>query len=184
MFVLDVAMTVDGYWADASGSSVFPIDEMHAAGLVTPLVERAGAAVMSRRSFEMVDDPDWYADNYELQVPLFVVTDSAPGRQPKENGNLKFEFVDRFEDAFAKARAAAGARDVMVIGEATAIEAAFEARIIDEIYLRVVARTLGAGLPAFTQGIPAEDFEVVHMTRTKSAVHVQLRRRGSALLKR
>ena len=46
MFILDVAMTIDGYWANAKGESVFPIDEMHGAGLVQLLSERAGAAVL------------------------------------------------------------------------------------------------------------------------------------------
>ena len=178
MFVLDVAMSVDGYWADARGESVFPLDEMHGGGLVQTISGRAGAAVLSRRSFEMVEDSDWYADNYELQVPLFVVTDSAPSRHPKENDQLRFTFVDRFGVAFEKARAAAGVKDVVVIGEASAVRAAFERRVLDEIFLRVVARTLGGGFLAFQQGgIPAEDFDIVSTSQTASAVHIHLRRR-------
>ncbi len=181
MFILDVAITIDGYWADAKGESIFPIEEMHGAGLVQPLSERAGAAVLSRRSFEMAEDPNWYADNYELQVPLFVVTGSVPSRHPKENGKLRFTFVDRFDLAFEQARAAADVRDVVVIGEASAVHAALESRILDEIFLHVVTRTLGAGCPAFQPGgIPADDFDIVSTSQTASAVHMRLRRRQDA----
>lgn len=178
MFVLDVALTIDGYWADTEGESVYPIDEMHSAGLVHPLAERAGAAVLSRRSFEMVENPDWYADNYELQVPLFVVTDRVPSRHPKQNGKLSFTFVDRFDVAFERARAAAGAKDVLVIGEASAVQAALEAEIPDEIFLRVVTRILGSGVLAFQpDGISAGEYEILNTSQTTSAVHIHLRRR-------
>lgn len=178
MVILDVAQTIDGYWADAEGASVYPIDEMHAAGLVQPLVERTGAAVLSRRSFEMVEDPDWYADNYELQVPLFVVTDHVPGRHPKENGKLRITFVDRFEVAFDRARASAGTKDVLVVGEASAVHAALQEGIPDEIFLRVVARTIGSGVRAFpSDGISADEYEIRDTSRTANAVHVHLRRR-------
>jgi hypothetical protein len=33
----------------------------------------------------MAEDPDWMADNYEYQVPIFVFTDKAPEKHPKEN---------------------------------------------------------------------------------------------------
>ena len=40
---------------------------------------------MGRRSFEMPDDPDTIADEYEFQAPIFVVTHRQPPVTPKEN---------------------------------------------------------------------------------------------------
>lgn len=73
---IDAGVSIDGFWADPDGTSVFPVDEMHRSGLIAALVERTGSVVMSRRSFEMVGDPDWYACNYEHQVPIHVFTDA------------------------------------------------------------------------------------------------------------
>jgi hypothetical protein len=33
----------------------------------------------------MSGDPDWYADNYEYQVPIFAMTKEPPGEVPKQN---------------------------------------------------------------------------------------------------
>ncbi len=50
-------------------------------------IRTTGAIILGRNSFDMADDPDWYAGNYEYQVPLFVMTHRIPetpegGRKP------------------------------------------------------------------------------------------------------
>lgn len=71
---------------------------------------------MGRRTFEMASDPDFYADAYEFQVPIYVITEQAPERKPKENGRLSFTFVDTVEAAIQHAKQAAGEKDVTVMG--------------------------------------------------------------------
>src|SRR5689334_21026734 len=101
---IDAAMSIDGFWADREGQSVFPLEDMHSSGLIKTLVDRTGAVVMSRRSFEMADDPDWFAGNYELQVPIHVITDAPPSKHPKEGGGVSFSFCKNFAQALAGAR--------------------------------------------------------------------------------
>jgi hypothetical protein len=61
----------------------------------------------------MADDPDGYADTYELQVPIFVLTHTPPAVAPKRNERLFSAFVT---DGVESAVAPAGERDVTVVG--------------------------------------------------------------------
>lgn len=172
--VLDAGMSIDGFWADADGKSVFPVAEMHDAGLIAPLVFRTGAVVMSRASFNMADDPDWYADNYEYQVPVFVFGSAPPSNPPCENGRISFDFVPTFEAAVEAACKACGDRDVMIIGEASAAQAAMASGAVDEIYLRLVPRFLGKGTPLFDTPALHHDFRRASVTMTEEATHIHL----------
>jgi dihydrofolate reductase len=174
--LLDTAMTLDGFWADGEGSSVFPIAELHDSGLVLPLIQRTGAAVMSRRSFDMADDPDWYADNYELQVPIFVVTDDPPAQSPRTNGRISFTFVASFREALVAAREASRGRDVLIVGEASAVRSALAEDAVDELYVRIVPRLLGTGIPLFGAGQRPQDFRRIDIATTATAVHLHLGR--------
>jgi hypothetical protein len=49
------------------------------------LSQATGAVVMGRRTFAMAEDPDWFVGNYELQVPLFVLTHTPPPVPPKQD---------------------------------------------------------------------------------------------------
>src|SRR5947208_16386496 len=40
---IDSAMSIDGFWADREGQSVFPLGDMHGSGLIKALVDRTGA---------------------------------------------------------------------------------------------------------------------------------------------
>ena len=145
--------------------------------MLAPLIDACGAVVMSRRSFETVEDPDWFADNYEIQVPFFVVTDVQPERRPKENDRLRFHFVTSFAQAFEQAQTAAGEKAVLAIGEASTVEAALLSGMADEMWLRVVARSTGGGTPLFGPGLPGKDFYVSAVDTTPGAVHMKLQRR-------
>ena len=75
-----------------------------------------GAVVMGKNAFLMAEDPDSYADTYEFQVPIFVLTGTKPEKTPKENKNLTFTFVtEGIEAAISQAQAAAGGKDVTII---------------------------------------------------------------------
>jgi hypothetical protein len=52
-------------------------------------IEQTGAVLMGRRTFEMAD-PDSYVGNYELQVPIFVLTHPPPRVAPKPDEHLTF----------------------------------------------------------------------------------------------
>ncbi|MDF3420108.1 riboflavin biosynthesis protein RibD [Sulfitobacter sp. KE29] len=172
--VLDVGMSIDGFWADENGSSIFPVEEMHHAGLIAPLVLRTGAVVMSRASFEMASDPNWYADNYEYQVPIFVISAYPPSIEPTGNGRISIDFLPNFDAALAAARKACGERDIMIIGEASAAQSAMASGELDEIYLRIVPRVMKTGIPLFDGSALNRDFRRTSVTMTEEATHIHL----------
>ncbi|WP_317939016.1 dihydrofolate reductase family protein [Sulfitobacter pontiacus] len=172
--LLDAAMSIDGFWADENGNSIFPVEEMHRAGLIAPLVLRTGAVVMSRASFDMADDPDWFAGNYEYQVPVLVFGGERPDTKPKENGRISFAFLPDFTAALTAARQVCGERDIMIIGEASAAQSAMESGEVDEIYLRLVPRFLGKGIALFDTTSLNRDYRRTSVTMTEEATHIHL----------
>ena len=50
---------------------------------------------MGRISYAMSEDSDWFAGNYEYQVPIFVLTHtpSPSGKYLKETKDLAFTFM-------------------------------------------------------------------------------------------
>jgi dihydrofolate reductase len=107
---------------------------------------------MGRRTFEMAGDSDSYADTYEYQVPIFVLTHQAPERHPRENAHLKFTFVtDGIESGVRQAKAAAGDKDVTVVGGASTIQGLLRAGLVDELSIDIMPVLPGSGLRLFEQ---------------------------------
>jgi len=114
---------------------------------------------MGRRAYEM-GDPDSYAGNYEYQVPIFVLTHRVPEKLPKEDGRLTFTFVtDGIHSAIEKAKAAAGDKNVTVIGGANTVQQVIRAGLLDEIQIHLVPVLLGNGLRLF-EHLGAEPIEL------------------------
>src|SRR5260221_3596010 len=78
-------------------------------------IRTTGAVVMGRRAYDMAEGD---LTNYEFQVPVFVLTHHVPDMVIKgENDKLTVTFVtDGIQSALEKAKAAAGDKDVMVVG--------------------------------------------------------------------
>jgi dihydrofolate reductase len=110
--IAGMAMSLDGYVEDAGGSAdaLYPdLAELRDTSYMTEMQEETGAVLMGRRTFDMAGDPDGYADTYELQVPVFVVTHRPPAVAPRRNERLFFTFVtDGVEAAVARAAEARG----------------------------------------------------------------------------
>lgn len=174
--IVDAAASLDGYWADARGKSVFSAKDLSGSGLSGRMEDVCGAVVMSRRSFELSEDTDWIAEAYAAQTPVFVVTKEPPAQPPRG----PFQFIATYAGAFAAARAAAGDKAVLVVGEAGAIRAAMRTGEAHDIWLRVVSCTLGQGAPLFEEGIPVENYFVSEMETTPDAVHMHLEKRLGA----
>ena len=172
--ILDAAMSLDGYSFDSSGSSLFPVDEMHRSGLIESLAARSAAVIMNRRSFEMAEDPDWYADNYELQAPIVVITADPPPKQPKENDRLTFQFVADLPAALETARALARDGDVMLIGEPELAQQALAADAVDELYLRIAPRIIGNGTRLFERSADPLAFRRAEVALSETATHLHL----------
>jgi dihydrofolate reductase len=147
--IVGMTVSLDGFVQDGAGglAALYPdMEAMVASEAVQAAIRTTGAVVMGRRTFAM-GDPDWYAGNYEFQVPIFVVTHTPPARLPKQDERLTFTFVtDGVESAIRQARAAAGARDVTVVGGADTIQQLLRARLADELHLSLRPVLLGEGL--------------------------------------
>jgi dihydrofolate reductase len=117
---------------------------------MTATIAETGAVLMGRKTFEM-GDPDSWVGSYEFQVPIFVLTHQPPAQAAKgENDRLTFTFVtDGIERAIQLGRAAAGDKDVTVIGGAQTAQQGLRAGLFDEPQIDVVPILLGGGLRLF-----------------------------------
>ena len=99
-----------------------------------------GAVVVGRRTFEMAGE--WNGDHHG--VPIFVLT----RRASDESRWPLVTYVGDVADAMARAKAAAGERDVLVHGAVTA-QLALRAGVLDELELHQIPVLLGDGRRLF-----------------------------------
>src|SRR6266508_4672260 len=145
--VAGMMMSLDGFVEDRDGSvaRLYPdLDALRQTDLIQEEIRRTGAVVMGRRAYDMAQGD---FTGYEFQVPIFVLTDAAPATVARgENDRLRFTFVtDGIEHAIAQARAAAGDKDVAVIGGAQTVQQCLQAGLVDELQIDLSA----AEQPAF-----------------------------------
>lgn len=163
--ILGTTMSVDGFISDRSGSVAALYPDLTALRETEPLMEsiqNTGAVVMGRNSFSMAEDPDTIAENYEYQVPIFVLTHQPPEKRPRENDRLTFTFVtDGIESAIAQAKAAAGEKDVTVIGAASTAQQCLKAGLADELHIDIMTESFArvrsnpaAGVLSSSKAIP------------------------------
>jgi dihydrofolate reductase len=115
------------------------------------IAEGPGAVVMGRRLFDIVDGPHgWddemgYGAGLATRPPFFVVTHSRPEAVRLD---LDFTFVtDGLASAIEQARAAAGDRDVIVMGGGDVIRQCVDAGLADELVIHLAPLLLGSGTP-------------------------------------
>jgi dihydrofolate reductase len=130
----------------------FSDDEIDAQVLAES-TERSGAVVMGRRLFDIIDGPGGWNDEVGYgakQVgtpPFFVVTHSKP-----ESVRLAHDFTfvsDGPASAIRLAQAAAGTKDVVVMGGGDVIRQCVDDGLVDELVLHLAPIVLGAGTPLF-----------------------------------
>ena len=100
-----------------------------------------GAVITGRRTFEFAGG--WAGDHHD-GVPIFVLTRAAPPGPPPGSAR----YVTDIASCVAEAKAAAGDRDVLLHGAATAQEC-LRAGLLDEMQLSVVPVLLGQGRRLF-----------------------------------
>jgi dihydrofolate reductase len=179
--ILGMTMSVDGFINDRSGSVEALYPDLTALRDTEPLresIRNTGAVVMGRNSFAMAEDPDWFAGNYEYQVPIFVLTHQAPAKMPKQTDELTFTFVtDGIQSAIRQAKAAAGEKDVNIIGAASTARQWLKAGLADELHVDIMPVLLGDGLRVFedlgTASIQLERIRVMELPGGRT--HLQFR---------
>jgi dihydrofolate reductase len=162
--VAGMTMSLDGFVADATGNAgaLYPdLDDLQDGPYMQAMQAETGAVLMGRRTFDMAGDTDSYADTYELQVPIVVLTHTPPAVAPKRNERLYFTFVtDGLEAAVACAAELAGERAVTVVGGADLNHQLLRAGLVDELVVDVMPILLGTGLRLF-EGTPAAALEKI-----------------------
>ena len=151
--ILGMTMSLDGFINDRNGSVEALYSDLTAWRETEPgreSIQNTGAVVMGRNSYAMAEDPDSLAGNYEYQVPIFVLTHRPPKKHPKETDELTFTFVtDGIQSAIKQAQAAAGDKDVNVIGATNTARQCLEAGLAEELHVDIMPVFLGSGLRAF-----------------------------------
>ncbi|MDQ3248314.1 MAG: dihydrofolate reductase family protein [Chloroflexota bacterium] len=157
--ILGVTMSLDGFINDRDGKvdSLYPdLDELRNTETLQEAIKNTGAVVMGRRAYAM-GDPDEYVGNYEFQVPIFVLTHHVPQKLPKQDDKLTFTFVsDGIESTIVQAKAAAGDKDVQVIGGANTAQQLINAELADELQISIMPVLLGDGLRFFEHVDPKQ----------------------------
>jgi len=105
-------------------------------------VSTVGAVISGRRTYDIANA--WGGDGPLPGVPLFVLTHHVPDEVP--TGKAPYTFVtDGIENAITQASAAAGGKDVALMGSAP-VQQAIRAGLLDLLVLHVIPVLLGGGV--------------------------------------
>ena len=119
-------------------------------------IARLGAVVGGRWTYEAAGH---WGDQNPWGLPFFIVTHRVD-EQPEGDA---FVFVDGVEEAVARAKDAAGDKDVNVMGGADVIRQALAAGLVEELSIIVAPLILGGGkrlFEGFTQDVELEHLGV------------------------
>ena len=132
-------------------------------------VRATGAVLAGRRTVEQVDH--WGGDSHG--VPIFVPSHRPPGPSVA-NYPLVTYVSDGIASAMAQAKAAAGDRNVYVLGGYTA-QRALEAGVLDELQIHQIPVLFGGGRRLFDVLSSRVELEIVRVFDTPEATHIRYR---------
>ncbi len=137
--------------------------EREAAVFEEELFKTTGTIIMGRRTFDVGVEP--WGDSPAFHAPCFVLSAAAQQKIVKEGGTTYTFVTDGIESALARARAAAGGKNVQVLGGANAAQQYIKAGLLDEIQIHLVPVLLGDGIRLFdhlgTKHIVLEQMSVI-----------------------
>lgn len=110
-------------------------------GIVDNLMKRTGAVIAGAKTYEISIDSAWGRIN-PFNAPVFVVASQVP-----DNPVDGFTFVtDGIESALTRAKAAAGAKDIWIMGGASVAQQYLKAGLVDELYVHIAPTLFGGGI--------------------------------------
>lgn len=168
-----MTVSLDGFMDADKVSPDF--EELLASSSFKTMTENTGAIIMGKNVYMMADPFLWVTDDYEFQLPLFILTHNVPEKYPKGNDKLSVHFVtDGIESAIAQAKEAAGDKMVQIIGGADTIQQALNSGLCDELQIDVMPLLLGKGLRLFenldTDKIKLERISVEEVTPMRTSI--------------
>ena len=108
--------------------------------------ERTGASILGKRMFD--GGERFWPEEAPFHTPVFVVT--HPAGTLGRPGGTTFHFInDGIESALARARTAAGGRDIRIGGGADLIQQYLNAGLVNEFTISIAPVILGQGTRLF-----------------------------------
>ncbi len=139
------------------------------------LLAGAGAVVVGRRMFDLGEEP-WGDPPPFHNNPVFVVTHRAHPPIAKQGGTTYTFVTDGLEAALARARDAAGDRNVAVLGGPEVIQQCIRGGLLGELRLHIVHTLLGGGTALFAGLDPAGvALERIGLIDADGATHLTFR---------
>ena len=181
--VLDTNLSLDGLVAAAGITETQPLgvggERLPAwasgpdAGRTPKPPSTAGALVCGRRTYDLAL-PNWRGGGPHPPTPVFVITHAAPDAPPPDS---VYTFVtDGVEAAVEQARAAAGERDIRIMGGAVIGQQCLDAGLVDEIVVHLVPVLLKDGLPMFANLAPNQiELDIVEVVEADDVTHLRYR---------
>ena len=130
--------------------------------------KRVGAVVGGRWTYEAARH---WGDENPWGIPFFVVT-HRPEEQPEGD---EFTFVAGVQEAVARAREAAGDKDVHVMGGADVLRQALDAGLVDELSIVVAPVILGGGKRLFEGFTKSLDLTQLGVRQSEFATFIDYR---------
>ena len=176
--IVGTTMSLDGFIKDRFGSvePLYPdLAGLRETEMLQESIRNTGAVVMGRHAYDMANGN---FTSYEYQIPIIVLTHQPPETVARgANDQLTFTFViDGIEHAIQEAKAAAGGKDVTVIGGASTAQQCINARLFDELEIGIVPILLGGGL-RFFENITLDKLELEKIRIFESPGRTDLRYR-------
>ena len=150
-------------------------------------IDNVGAWILGRNMFGPVRGPwldeawkGWWGDNPPYHVPVYVLTHYR--RDPIQmEGGTTFHFVtEGIDEALARAKEAAGRKDVRLGGGVDTIRQYLRAGLVNELHLAISPVLLGAGEHLLVdQDLLELGYRVTEHVTSAAAMHVVLGRIGA-----
>ncbi len=184
-------MSLDGFIAESnndvarlfkwyfSGDTPFPLPgtshvfkmSARSAELFASYFIDTGALVTGRGDFEASNA---WAGSPPFSVPTFIVTHHPPQEWLKEGSPFTF-VTEGVESAIARAKAAAGDKNVVVSGSKI-VQQCIRLGLLDEINIDLASMLLGSGISLFgTLGIDPIELERIHTIEGDQVTHLRFR---------
>ncbi|MBD8042499.1 dihydrofolate reductase family protein [Arthrobacter sp. Sa2BUA2] len=172
--LIHATVTVDGFMADSDGGVdwMFDAESVEAdTALVNRVVREIGAVVGGANKTQTIE-PGEEPYGGMLKVPVFLMTHSPRG--PIEKDGITYAFLDDLPQAVERARTAAGARAVALLGGSISRQC-LELGIVDEIQLHVVPILLGRGISLFSGLERPVNLERLETEAFAGGIHLRFR---------
>jgi len=156
--ILYISMSLDGFITGPNSNHDQPLgdggEQLHewmqkgtaGALMLDGLAATTGAIISGRRTYDQVDG--WGGSHPFRGVPVFVLSHDVPKKVPE--GESTFTFVtDGMASAIKQAKAAAGNKNVYVLGGANVAQECIKAELLDEMHIHIAHVLLGGGVRLF-----------------------------------